>query len=99
VTIESTVTAIVSAKSWDQRVAQMRLVAQKHGTADHPKIYAAVARAALVLIKVVDADGGVRLSLAYSDGMDWITRLGMLTAATASETPDPSAWQDQEDHP
>ena len=55
--------------------------------------------AALVLLKVVDADGGVRLSLAYSDGMDWITRLGMLTAATASETPDPSAWQDQEDHP
>ena len=55
--------------------------------------------AALVLLKVVDADGGVRLILAYSDGMDWITRLGMLTAATASETPDPSAWQDQEDHP
>ena len=47
-TIESTVTAIVSAKSWDQRVAQMRLVAQKHGTADHPKIYAAVAREAYV---------------------------------------------------
>ena len=55
--------------------------------------------AALVLIKVVDADGGVRLSLDYSVGMDCITRLGMLTAATASETPDPSAWQDQEDHP
>lgn len=55
--------------------------------------------AALVLIKVVDIEGGVRLSLAYSDGMDWITRLGILTAATASETPDPSAWQDQEDHP
>ena len=33
-----------------------------------------------------------------SDGMDWITRLGMLTAATASETPDPTLWQDQEDH-
>jgi hypothetical protein len=55
--------------------------------------------AALVLLKVVDIEGGVRLSLAYSDGMDWVTRLGMLTAATASETPDPSAWQDQEDHP
>ena len=53
--------------------------------------------AALVLLKVVDATGGVRLNLAYSDGMDWITRLGMLTAATASETPDPSVWQDQED--
>ena len=53
--------------------------------------------AALVLLKIVDADGSVRLSLAYSEGMDWITRLGMLTAATASETPDPTVWQDQED--
>ena len=52
--------------------------------------------AALVLLKVVDATGDVRLILAYSDGMDWITRLGMLTAATASETPDASMWQDQE---
>ena len=48
VTIEQTVKAIVSAESWDQRVAQMRLVAQRHGTADHPKIYAAVAREAYV---------------------------------------------------
>ena len=54
--------------------------------------------AALVLLKVVNADGGVRLAAAWSDGMDWITRLGMLTAATASETPDPTLWQDQEDH-
>ena len=54
--------------------------------------------AALVLLKVVNADGDVRLSAAWSDGMDWITRLGMLTAATASETPDPTLWQDQEDH-
>ena len=53
--------------------------------------------AALVLLKVVDAAGDVRLAAAWSDGMDWITRLGMLTAATASETPDPSVWQDQED--
>ena len=53
---------------------------------------------ALVLLKVVNANGGVRLSAAWSDGMDWITRLGMLTAATASETPDPTLWQDQVDH-
>ncbi|MBK6887062.1 MAG: hypothetical protein IPH03_11970 [Tetrasphaera sp.] len=45
--------------------------------------------AALVLLKVVDATGDVRLILAYSDGMDWITRLGMLTAATTKRTPDP----------
>ena len=53
--------------------------------------------AALVLLKVVDATGDVRLAAAWSDGMDWITRLGMLTAATARETPDPTLWQDQED--
>lgn len=53
--------------------------------------------AALALLKVVDATGGVRLAAAWSDGMDWITRLGMLTAATASETPDPTLRQDQED--
>ena len=52
---------------------------------------------ALVLLKVVNANGDVRLAAAWSDGMDWITRLGMLTAATASETPDASVWQDQED--
>lgn len=47
-TIQQTVQAIVNAGSWDQRVAQMRLVAQKHGTAEHPKIYAEVAREAYV---------------------------------------------------
>lgn len=47
-TTEQTVAAIVSAGTWDQRVAQMRLVAQKHGTAEHTRIYAEVAREAYV---------------------------------------------------
>lgn len=42
---------------------------------------------ALVVMKVIDADGHVRLSLAWSEGMSWIERLGMLHAAAASETP------------
>lgn len=46
--VEDTVRAIVDAKTWDQRVAQIRLVAQKHGTAEHPQIYAEVAREAYV---------------------------------------------------
>lgn len=46
--IEETVRAIVDAKTWDQRVAQIRLVAQKHGTAEHQQIYAEVAREAYV---------------------------------------------------
>ena len=43
--------------------------------------------AAVVLMKVVEPDGTVRLTIGWSDGMSWIERLGMLTAATAAETP------------
>lgn len=39
-----TVAKIVEAPTWDQRVAQIRLIGQNHGTADHPAIYAQVAR-------------------------------------------------------
>jgi hypothetical protein len=42
---------------------------------------------ALVLLKVVDAEGYVSLRVAWSDGMSWIERLGMLRAAEANETP------------
>lgn len=47
-TIDETVRAIVDAPTWDQRVAQIRLVAQKHGTAEHQQIFADVAREAYV---------------------------------------------------
>ncbi|WP_394276725.1 hypothetical protein, partial [Luteococcus sp.] len=43
-TIDNTIRSIVEAETWDQRVAQIRLVAQRHGTADHQSIYARVAR-------------------------------------------------------
>lgn len=46
--IEETVNAIVNADSWDKRIAQIRLIAQKHGTAEHQRIYAEVARKAYV---------------------------------------------------
>lgn len=46
---------------------------------------------ALVILKVVEPDGGVRLSLAWSEGMSWIERLGMVTAAQALEVPDSGA--------
>lgn len=48
VTIEETIEEIVTAPSWDRRVAAVRLVAQRHGTGDHQRIYAAVARQAYV---------------------------------------------------
>lgn len=46
--VEETVRTIVDATTWDQRVAQIRLVAQKHGTAEHQQIFAEVAREAYV---------------------------------------------------
>ena len=47
-TIEETVASIVGAATLDERVAQIRLIPQRHGTGDHPAIYAAVAREAYV---------------------------------------------------
>ncbi|MEU2780546.1 hypothetical protein [Streptomyces sp. NPDC007110] len=40
---------------------------------------------AFVILKIVKADGTVSLASARSEGLDWITRLGMLTAAQAIE--------------
>lgn len=42
-TIEETIARIVEAPTWDQRIAQIRLIPQHHGTGDQPQIHAAVA--------------------------------------------------------
>jgi hypothetical protein len=42
--IQDTITKIAEANSWDQRIAQIRLIPQNHGTNEHPSIYAEVAR-------------------------------------------------------
>lgn len=42
--IRDTVTRIVEAESWDQRIAQIRLIPHHHGTNEHPTIYAEIAR-------------------------------------------------------
>ncbi len=42
--LEQTVTHIVSAPTWDQRVARVRQIPAVHGTDDHPAIYAEIAR-------------------------------------------------------
>jgi len=47
-TIDETVASIIGATSLDERVAQIRLIPQRHGTGEHPAIYAAVAREAYV---------------------------------------------------
>jgi hypothetical protein len=45
VTTDTTISAILGAETWTQRVQQIRLVPQRHGTGEHGTIYAAVARA------------------------------------------------------
>ena len=47
-TVDETVAAILAAPSWDRRVARIRLIPQHHGTGEHARIYAMVARAAYV---------------------------------------------------
>lgn len=43
---------------------------------------------AVVLMKCIHSDGTVTLFMAHSDGMSWIERLGMLTAAEKLESSD-----------
>lgn len=44
VDVATTIAKITGAKSWNQRIAQIRLVPQNHGTGDHARIFAQVAR-------------------------------------------------------
>lgn len=41
---------------------------------------------AMVLLKIVQADGDTRLTLASSDGLGWIERCGMLRVAELIES-------------
>ena len=43
-TVEETIASIVTAASWDQRVARIRLIPQNHGTGEHAGIHAGIAR-------------------------------------------------------
>jgi hypothetical protein len=42
---------------------------------------------AVVVMKIVEPDGTVRLSITWSDGTSWIERLGLLTAAKHLDLP------------
>jgi hypothetical protein len=44
VSVETTIGAIVGAGTWAQRIAQIRLIPQRHGTEDYVGIYAAIAK-------------------------------------------------------
>jgi hypothetical protein len=52
---------------------------------------------AVVLLKVVKAEGGVALIKAQSESLDWISSLGMLTAALEIENSGYSSVSDDED--
>jgi hypothetical protein len=41
---------------------------------------------AVVILEVVEADGDIRLSVAWPEGMSWLKRAGMLHHALAEET-------------
>lgn len=41
---EESIARIVNAPTWDQRIAQIRLIPQRHGIGEHQGIYAAVAQ-------------------------------------------------------
>ncbi len=43
-TTEDTIQGIVNASTWDQRVARVRQIPARHGTNEHPRIYAEIAR-------------------------------------------------------
>jgi formylmethanofuran dehydrogenase subunit A len=43
---------------------------------------------AIILIKVIEEDGTVRMSGGWDDGLSWIERLGMLQAARVMENND-----------
>lgn len=51
---------------------------------------------AVVLLKCVHPDSSVTLLMAHSDGMSWIERLGMLTAAGKIETQDYRSSEDED---
>jgi hypothetical protein len=42
--VQDTVSTIVAAQTWDQRVAKIRLIPQNHGLGEQPQILATVAR-------------------------------------------------------
>lgn len=52
---------------------------------------------AIVLLKCVGPDGGVSLYMAYSDGMSWIERLGMLDASAHAERRSNAAFLPNDD--
>lgn len=54
-----------------------------------------LAAGAIVLLKVIDTDGDVRLSIAYSEGLSWVERAGMIHIAEIMESRSNGLPEDQ----
>ena len=52
---------------------------------------------AVVLLKVIDADGDVVFRCAWSDGMSWLERRGMIETARDAEVSVPPDYMDEDD--
>lgn len=53
---------------------------------EHEPLDGELVAGAVVLLKVITDDGCVTLRTAYSDGMSWLERVGMLRSAEINET-------------
>lgn len=49
---------------------------------------------AVILMRVIESDGDVRVQTAWSDGLDWVTKRGMIEAARDSERISPDGAHD-----
>lgn len=54
---------------------------------EHTPLDGELVAGAVVLLKVIDADGHVALRTCWSDGMSWIERLGMCRVAMEIDLP------------
>jgi hypothetical protein len=52
--------------------------------------------AVIVIAKIVEPDGDVRLHCGYTPGTSWLERVGMLRAAERAELPESREWRDDD---
>jgi hypothetical protein len=52
---------------------------------------------ATVIYRVLEADGDKRVGIAWTDGMDWITRRALIEIARDAERIEPDAFGEDED--
>jgi hypothetical protein len=51
---------------------------------------------AVISYRILDADGDRRVGVAWTDGMDWITRRALIEIARDAERIEPNAFQEDD---